>query len=137
MLGLHFRSRRAGEIPSDGIFLWQNMLYVVLRETSEYEQDEYMQGKISVRRIATGWTNNPHSRWQFASGAEPFQDDCFVWELIFDQEEAALPMPTHTIRAGESFDLKVNGGHFNIECTADDFTIVAHDGRVIHTHAIR
>lgn len=62
MLGLHFRSRRAGEIPSDGIFLWQNMLYVVLRETSEYEQDEYMQGKISVRRIATGWTNNPHSR---------------------------------------------------------------------------
>ena len=90
--GIDFRRARAGDIYEHGLFVWQGCIYLVIKK--DPGENDMIAGRIMVKRIASGWTMNPHDRWQggIDYAAEPFQADCPVMELVYDQGSANQPI---------------------------------------------
>lgn len=62
---LKIEMKKAGDLLEQGMFIWQGRMYVVLKRR---DAENFLQ----VWNVASGWTNNPDNRWQFAL---PIVDD--------------------------------------------------------------
>lgn len=73
---MNTRSVQAGDIPVNGMFIWQNQrLYIVISQDDDFYS--------TVKCIASRWTNNPYDRWQYLEHSEEhFNGYCQVDELI-------------------------------------------------------
>ena len=77
---VHYNHTPAMCVPVNGLFEWQNTLYLVLASTTLADDEDDW---VSVQQLASVWTDNPYPRWQFGN-YEPsrFRADCVVHELI-------------------------------------------------------
>lgn len=64
-----------------------------------------------------------------------------AYDLISKDEQAQTPPVSgkvQLIKEGESFDILLPSGvFFNVEMTADDFSIVRNDGKVVYTEKVK